>query len=79
MCFYATTLDANVRSRCCQIECCIGEWTGGTRRDSNWDEERYKTVYFSHISSLNDLRDHGRPQGEDLLAYIQHGLFKNAR
>jgi len=61
------------------IECCINEWTDGTRRDSNWDEERYKTVYFSHISSLNDLRDHGQPQGEDLLAYIQLGLLKNAR
>jgi len=79
MCHYSAALDANVRSRCCQIECCIGEWTDGTRRVSNWDEGRYKTVYFSHISSLNDLRDHGQPQGEDLLAYIQHGLLKNAR
>ncbi|KAH9954064.1 hypothetical protein BC827DRAFT_80429 [Russula dissimulans] len=61
------------------VECCIDEWTSGTRKDSNWDELRYKIVYFSHISSLNDLRDHGQPQGEDLLAHIQHSLLKNAR
>jgi len=60
------------------IECCISEWADGTRRDSNWDEERCKTVYLSHISMLSDLRHHSKSQGEDLLAYIQHDLLKNS-
>jgi len=61
------------------IECCINDWTDGTRRASSWDEGRYKTVYHSHISSLNELRDHGHPQGGDLLTQIQQDLLKDAR
>jgi len=61
------------------IECCIDEWTDGTRKASNWNECRYKTVYQSHISSLNELRDHGYPQGGDLLTQIQHDLLRDAR
>ncbi|KAI9509443.1 hypothetical protein F5148DRAFT_1187393 [Russula earlei] len=61
------------------IQCCIDEWTDGTRKESKWTEERYKTVYDSHISSLNALRDHSRPQGEDLISQIQRDLLKNAR
>ncbi|KAH9970477.1 hypothetical protein BJV74DRAFT_954096 [Russula compacta] len=40
------------------IECCIYEWSDGTRRESNWNEERYKTTYHSHIRSICNLRDH---------------------
>ncbi|KAI9509442.1 hypothetical protein F5148DRAFT_753623 [Russula earlei] len=61
------------------IESCIDEWTDGTRRESSWDESRYKTVYFSHVSSLNVLRDHDQPQGSDFLAHIQDSLLKDAR
>jgi len=61
------------------IECCINEWTDGTHKEFKWDEEGYKVVYHSHISSLNDLRDHSRRQGEDLVAQLQRDLLKNAR
>jgi len=74
-----TTLNADRRTLRYQIECCIGEWTDGTRKESKWDEDRCKSVYRSHISSLNDLRDHSRRQGEDLVAQIQRDLLNNAR
>ncbi|KAH9954062.1 hypothetical protein BC827DRAFT_80350 [Russula dissimulans] len=61
------------------IECCIDEWTDGTRQPSNWDEARYKAVYISHVSSLVDLRGHGLPQSRDLLAQIQRDLLNDAR
>jgi len=61
------------------IECCIDEWSDGTRRASNWDEARCKTVYNSHISSLIDLRDRSPSQGGDLLAHIQRDLLEAAR
>ncbi|KAI9450205.1 hypothetical protein F5148DRAFT_1337392 [Russula earlei] len=61
------------------IECCIDEWTDGTRKESNWTEGRYRSVYYSHVLSLNSLRDQSRPPGEDLVAQIQRDLLKNAR
>jgi len=61
------------------IECCIGEWTDGTYKASNWKEDHYKTTYLSHIKSLTDLRDHQPPHGEELLAQIQYDLLKEAR
>jgi Domain of unknown function (DUF6532) len=62
-----------------QIECCIGEWTDGTYKPSNWKEDHYKTTYLSHIESLTALRDHQPPHGEGLLAQIQYDLLKEAR
>ncbi|KAI0296113.1 hypothetical protein B0F90DRAFT_1114424 [Multifurca ochricompacta] len=61
------------------IECCIDEWTDGTRRASTWDEERLKTVYQSHRQSLADLGNHAHAQGGELLEHIQSDLLKNAR
>ncbi|KAI9509440.1 hypothetical protein F5148DRAFT_753521 [Russula earlei] len=49
------------------IECCIDEWTDGTRMPCDWDEARFKTVYHSHISSLTVLRDQA---GHNLKAEI---------
>ena len=72
-----TAMDPDDCTRCCQIECCIDEWTDGTRKASNWNEGRYKNVYHSHISSLNELRNH--PQGGTLLTQIQYNLLKDAR
>ena len=62
---------------CCQIECCIYEWSDGTWKESSWDEERYKAIYRLHLNSLHDLRNHGRGQ-QDLLQ-IQLNLLKEAR
>jgi len=76
---HSINLDPNQCSRRYQIECCIDEWTDGTRQASNWNEGQYKTVYQSHISSLNELRDHGYPQGGDLLTQIQLDLLRDAR
>ncbi|KAH9165355.1 hypothetical protein EDB89DRAFT_2076903 [Lactarius sanguifluus] len=61
------------------VECCIDEWTDGTRKETEWDEKRFKTVYQSHISSLNDFRQHGIDQGTDLFEHIRGGLLKEAR
>jgi len=61
------------------IECCINEWTNGTYRVSDWNEDRYRGVYHLHISSLFDLHDRGHPPGVDLLEKIQSDLLKNAR
>jgi hypothetical protein len=62
-----------------QIECCIGEWTDGAYKTSNWNEDRYKAAYFSHIRSLTDLCDLEPPHGQGLLAHIQYELLKEAR
>jgi len=61
------------------IECCIDEWTDGTRKDTEWDDMRFKTVYQSHISSLNDFWQHDVAQGGDLFEAIRSGLLKEAR
>jgi len=58
------------------IECCIDEWRDGTREDSDWSEERYETVYRSHIKSLTDLRD---LQGGDTLVQLQRDVLRDAR
>lgn len=64
---------------CHQIECCIDEWTDGTRKETEWDEKRLKTVYQSHISSLNDFWQHDIARGADLFEHIRIGLLKEAR
>ncbi|KAH9984994.1 hypothetical protein BJV77DRAFT_141797 [Russula vinacea] len=62
------------------IECCIGEWSDGTWKESKLSEERCKAIYVSHLNSLRDLRSHGQhQQGGDLLAQIQYDLLKEAR
>jgi hypothetical protein len=62
------------------IECCIDEWSTGTRKESMWKEEDYKTKYLSHLDLLRDITSRGPDQkGKNLLAWIQHDLLKNAR
>ncbi|KAH9045899.1 hypothetical protein EDB83DRAFT_2553824 [Lactarius deliciosus] len=61
------------------VECCIDEWTDGTHKETEWDEKRFKTVYQSHISSLNDFRQHSIDQGTDLFEHIRGELLKEAR
>ncbi|KAH9000711.1 hypothetical protein EDB86DRAFT_3101364 [Lactarius hatsudake] len=58
------------------IECCIDEWAGGLHQETGWDEERFKTVYRSHISSLGDFQRHAIG---DTLEHIQSDLLKEAR
>ena len=62
-----------------QIECCIDEWTDGTRKETEWDERRFKTVYQSHISTLNDLWQRDITQGSRLFEDIREGLLREAR
>ena len=66
---------------CChQIECCIGEWSTGTYNESSWKEERYKTIYRSHLNTLRDLYTHGlHREGIDRVQQIQHDLLRVAR
>ncbi|KAH8982652.1 hypothetical protein EDB86DRAFT_2969932 [Lactarius hatsudake] len=58
------------------VECCIDEWTDGTRKETEWDENQCKTVY---ISSLNDFWQHGINRGADLLEHIRGDLLKEVR
>ncbi|KAH9959229.1 hypothetical protein BC827DRAFT_1377279 [Russula dissimulans] len=44
-----------------------------------WFQNQDSVVYHSHISSLDDPRDHSRRQGEDLVAQLQRDFLKNAR
>jgi Domain of unknown function (DUF6532) len=63
-----------------QIESCIGEWSDGIWKESKLSEERYKSIYLSHLNTLRDLHSHGQhQQGGDLLAQIQNDLLKEAR
>ena len=64
---------------CYQIECCIDEWTDGTRKDTTWGGEQFKTSYQSHISSLDDFWQHGIAQSADLFEHIRGDLLKEAR
>jgi hypothetical protein len=59
----------------------MDEWVGHARQDSSWDEERYKTVYRSHVKSLTDLRDYNHPQSRNLLDQIERDseLLQDAR
>jgi hypothetical protein len=59
-----------------QIECCINEWTSGTRKESLWDEERFKTVYRIHRKSLTEPSE--MPLVGDKLEEIRRGLWENA-
>jgi hypothetical protein len=62
------------------IECCIDEWSDGAWKESSWSEERYMSIYISHLNTLRDFREHGlHQQGGDLLAQIQYDLLKGAR
>jgi hypothetical protein len=62
------------------IECCIGEWSDGTWKESILNEERYQSIYVSHVNTLRDLHSHGHhQQGGDLLGQIQYDLLKEAR
>ncbi|KAH9171825.1 hypothetical protein EDB89DRAFT_2070392 [Lactarius sanguifluus] len=58
------------------VECCIDEWAGGLHQETGWDDERFKTVYRSHISSLGDFQRHAIG---DMLEHIQSDLLKEAR
>ncbi|KAI0248446.1 hypothetical protein BJV78DRAFT_1131491, partial [Lactifluus subvellereus] len=58
------------------IECCIGEWSQGIRRQSSWDQEHFYNAYLSHINSLTDFSRHPHSQGQ--LKQIQKDLFKYA-
>jgi hypothetical protein len=63
-----------------QVECCIGEWSDGTWKESKFTEERYKSIYLSHVNTLLNLHSHGQhQQGGDLLAQIQYDLLREAR
>jgi len=60
------------------IECCIDEWSTGTRKDSSWDDAKFQTVYDSHVSSLLDIQAYS-PASNSLLYQMQCDLLRNAR
>jgi len=60
------------------IQCCIDEWTDGTRTDSNWDEKCFKTVYQWHIDALTKFHDHDNAENADPLEVIRSDLLHNA-
>jgi hypothetical protein len=62
-----------------QIECCIDEWSDGTRKNSNWDQEKFRTVYNSHVSSLFEFQEHSLVGKRDMLEELQRDLVRNAR
>ncbi|KAI9509445.1 hypothetical protein F5148DRAFT_753806 [Russula earlei] len=59
------------------VECCINEWSDGIRKESSWDEEKYQTVYTSHVSALFDFKAHS-PSNNDVLYQLQCDLLKDA-
>ncbi|KAI9451007.1 hypothetical protein BJY52DRAFT_135147 [Lactarius psammicola] len=61
------------------IECCIEEWSDGTRRESSWDDAKFQTVYDSHVSSLLDFQARSRASNRDVLYQLQCDLLRNAR
>lgn len=61
------------------IECCIDEWSDGTRRDTSWDDQKFQTVYDSHVSSLLYFQAHSLARNRDLLYQLQCDLLRNAR
>jgi len=61
------------------IECCIDEWSSGTRKSSSWDDAKFQTVYDSHVSSLLDFQAHSPASNRDLLYQLQCDLLRNAR
>lgn len=61
---------------CHQIECCINEWTSGTRKESLWDEERFRTVYRTHRKSLTEPSE--MLLGGDELKEIRRALWETA-
>ena len=62
-----------------QIECCIDEWSDGTYNETRWDEEQFKTVYRSHISSLNDFQQQSIVQGDGVFEHIRNYLLMGGR
>jgi len=61
------------------IECCIDEWSDGTHNETGWDEERFKTVYQSHIMSLNDFQQRSIAQDDDAFECVRRYLLQGAR
>jgi len=59
-------------------QCCIDEWSDGTRKDSDWDDKRFETVYQSHIKSLNEFHDHDNADSGDPFEVIRGDLLRNA-
>ncbi|KAN0135084.1 hypothetical protein V8E53_006975 [Lactarius tabidus] len=56
------------------IECCIDEWSDGRRKETSWDEERFKTVYQSHLDSLKDFRK----RSDDVFEEFRSDLCEDA-
>ena len=77
--YYTTAHGFDECVHCYQIECCIDEWTDGTRKDTRWGGEQFKTAYQSHISSINVFCQRGSVKVTDLFEHIQNDLLKEAR
>ncbi|KAH9960454.1 hypothetical protein BC827DRAFT_396396 [Russula dissimulans] len=60
------------------IECCVDEWAEGTRKESRWDENRFKTEYNSHLRALAEFHESDSGEGGVPLEVIRSDLLKNA-
>lgn len=60
------------------IECCIDEWSDGRRKETSWEEERFKTVYQSHLDSLNDFRQRGDNVFEEYRSLLRREAYRHA-
>jgi Domain of unknown function (DUF6532) len=59
-----------------QTQCCIDEWADGTRKESSWDEERFKDVYRLHFEALNQV--HQNAETGDPSEEMRRDLLRNA-
>ncbi|KAI9434408.1 hypothetical protein F5148DRAFT_1154795 [Russula earlei] len=60
------------------IQCCIDEWAEGTRKESSWDETRFKSEYLSHIKALAEFQESDGGGSGDPLEVIRSDLLENA-
>lgn len=57
-----------------QIECCIDEWSDGSHKETSWEEDRFKTVYQSHLDAIDKFR----LRSDDVFEQFRSGLSQEA-
>lgn len=62
-----------------QIECNIDEWISGTKTEVTFWADDYRTIYDSHVLSLNSFGKYSKSKGLDLLGQLQRKLYNSGR
>jgi hypothetical protein len=62
-----------------QIECNIDEWISGTKTEVTFWADDYRTIYDSHVSSLDAFGRFSKSKGVDLLGLLQLRLYNYGR